>query len=212
MGQFSLFRAAVISKAVYGDNDETGFSTVEADFPYTAEAGVPYGKTLTEIQSESWWKGRGPGFTVGTIRDPSDPYFGSKAWISVPDAPLLVGRVLTHGVDGSQDWARPARDSIPAAGLVEITVTASSILPAIDAHADHLILGVFSPAINGDDLPAGLLPYEMDTPFLPARWAIVELHLIGLGLSAGGIAAWRGENLTATPKDLGEKFKDFITT
>jgi hypothetical protein len=217
MGQFSLYRAATISKAVYGDNEEPGYSTVHADFEAIEEAGVEYGKTLAEIQTvtdsdgKAWWKGRGTGFTVGTIRDPADPYFGSKAWIVVPGADLLVGRVLTHGVDGSQDWARPAVDSIPAACLVEITVTASSVFPAIDAHEDHLVLGVFSPAIDGSPLPAPLLAYEMDTPFLPARWTIVRTHLIGLGLSASGIDTWRGDNPNATPRDLGKKFKEFIT-
>jgi hypothetical protein len=217
MSQFSLYRAAVISKAVYGGNKEPGFSTILADFPYESESGVEYGKTLAEIQTvtdsdgKAWWKGRGTGFTVGTIRDPADPYFGSKAWIVVPSAPLLVGRVLTHGVDGAVDWARPTEDSVPAAGVVKITVTAISVLPAIDVHEDHLVLGVFSPSIDGSPLPAPLLPYEMDTPLLPARWAIVRTHLIGLGLSASGVDTWRSNNPNATPKDLGKKFKEFIS-
>jgi hypothetical protein len=211
MGHFSKYRAATISRAVYGDNDELGFSTVQADFPYEEESGVPYGQTLDEIQAESWWKGRGTGFTVGTIRDPADPYYGSKAWIVVPDAPLLVGRVLTHGVDGAVDWARPTKDSIPAACVVKITVTATSVLPAIDAHVDHLILGVFSPSIDGSPLPAGLLPYEVDTPFSAARWTVVRSFLVGLGLSTTGIDNWRSNNPTATPRDVGEKFADFIS-
>lgn len=211
MSQFAIYRAATISKAVYGDNEEPGFSTIQADFGAEVESGAAYGKTLSEIQSESWWNGKGPGFAVGTIRDPADPYYGSKAWIVVPDAPLLVERVLTDGVDGATDWARPTKDSIPAACAVKITVTDSSVFPTIDAHVDHLVLGVFSPAIDGSALPGGLLPYEMDTPFLPARWTVVRDFIVGLGVSATGIDNWRTANPSATPRDVGEKFKDFIS-
>jgi hypothetical protein len=96
---------------------------------------------------------------------------------------------------------------------VNITVTAASVFPAIDAHADHLVLGVFSPTLDdeGSPLPAPLLPYEMDTPFLAARWTAVESFLIGLGLNAAGLATWHGNKPNATPRDLGKKFKDFIS-
>ena len=226
MGDFSLFRAAVISKAIYGDNEEPGFSTVQADFPATEEAGAAYGKTLAEIQDavdgngDPWWKGKAESFDLGRIRDPEDPYFRSKVWVKAGANDLFVGRVLQHGVDGSSDYARPGRDTVPAACIVVITVTAASVLLAIDQAATHFVLGVHGPDINGDPLPAGLLPYEFDTPIPSARWTdpdpppgppqTLREGMIVLGLSEAKLDEWKTENPDATPRDFAKKFKTLI--
>lgn len=210
MGDFSKYRAAVISKAEYGDNEEPGFSTVLADFPTVEEAGVAYDKTLAEIQAEDWWRGKPESFHLGRIRDPEDPYVGSKVWVKAGANDLFVGRILQHGVDGSSDYARPSRDTIPAASIVIVTVTAASVLLAIDNHAKHFVLGVFNPDLNGDELSEGLLPYDIDTPMLNARWTNLRNALVSLNLDAGVIDGWHDNNPEATPKDFGEVFKAFI--
>jgi hypothetical protein len=39
---------------------------------------------------------------------------------------------------------------------------------------------------------------------------VVRDFLVGLGLSATGLDNWRTNNPAATPRDVGEKFKDWI--
>ena len=210
MGDFSKYRAAVISKAEYGDNEEPGFSTVKTDFPAIEEAGVAYGKTLTEIQAEDCCIGKPEAFHLGRIRDPEDPYNGSKVWVKAGAEPLYVGRILQHGVDGSSDYARPSRDTVPAACIVIVTVTAASVLLAIDNTVKHFVLGVEGPDLNGEDLPSGLLPYEFDTPMPFARWDELRNALVSLGVDADTIDNWYTNHPDATPRDLREAFKAFI--
>lgn len=209
MSVFAKYRTAIISRAEY-TSEGVGFSTVQSDFPYLPGPGAAYGKTLTEIQAEDWWVGHKEDITVGRVKDPADPHNGQNLWIKAGADDLFVQTIAQDGVDGTSAYATPTKDTIPAACIVIATVTNAATLGAIDGATKHMVLGIDNPDMNGEELPAGLLPYDWDVTFPPTRWTQLRNALVSLGLDADTIDNWHDNNPDATPRDFGEAFKKFI--
>jgi hypothetical protein len=188
---YGKFRLGVISKAEY-DSEGVGYSTVQEDFPF--EIGpLAFYDTLSNL-AKPW--GRHP-----TTGEP----------LLVTEVDRYTSTITQHGVNSSSAFATPTKDSVPAACIVVAQVTNQATILDIDNAAKHFVLGVDGPQdLHGEDLPAGLLPYQFDEPFPSARWDELRAGLIALGLSASAIDNWRSNNPDATPRDFGEAFKDFI--
>ena len=215
MSVFAKYRCAVISKAEY-DSEGVGYSTVQEDFPYLPGPGVAYGKTLSEIQTavdsdgKAWWVGHKEDITVGRVKDPDDPHNKQNLWVKAGANDLFAQTLAQDGVDGTTGYATPTLGTVPAACIVIATVTNAATLAAIDGAAKHFVLGIDNPDLNGDELPASLLPYDWDATFPPARWTELRNALVSLGLDSEVIDGWHDNNPDATPRDFGEAFKKFI--
>ena len=192
MSSFGKFRAAVISKAVYDEGENVGYSTVQEDFPMVLGPLAVHDQV--DILMKPW----------GRSED------GLPLFINEAGVDRWTGTINTHGVNSSSAYATPSKDTIPAACIVIVQVTSASVLAAIDGAAKHFVLGIDNPDLNGDELPAGLLPYDWDVTFPPARWTELRNALVSLGLDAEVIDGWHDNNPDATPRDFGESFKKLI--
>ena len=209
MSVFEKFRCGVISKAEY-DSNGVGFSTVQEDFPYLPGPGVAYGKTFQEVAAEDWWNGFATDLHVGRVRDEDDPHFRQNLWIKAGPNDLFVQTKAQDGVDGTNAFATPTRDSIPPACIVVATVTDESVLFDIENAAKHIVLGIENPDMNGDELPANLLPFDWDVTFPPNRWTVVRDGLVSIGMDEDTLDNWHDAHPDATPREFAEAFRSFI--
>ena len=190
MANYSVYRAAIISRAEY-DQDSVGYSTVQEDFPLEIGPDVLF-DTLTGLR-KPWGRD-----------DDGLP-------LIVTEVTRYKSTVTTDGVTSASAYATPTKDTIPAACIVIVQVSAASVLAGIDGAVKHFVLGVDPTPLDGsEELPAGLQPYQWDVPMPPARWATLRSGLITLGLDADDIDAWASNHPDFTPKEFGEAFRSFI--
>ncbi len=86
----------------------------------------------------------------------------------------------------------------------------AAVLGAIENASKHFVLGIDDPDLNGDPLPAGLLPYEFDAVIPGARWTLLRNGMVARGMDATAIDNWKTNHPNATPRDFAEEFKNFI--
>ena len=193
MAGYGRFRAGIISKAEY-DHAGVGYSTVQEDFP------MVLGPLAVHDQVDILMKPWGV-----------DPATGLPLFVNEAGVDRWTGTITQDGVNSSSAYATPSVGTIPAACILIVQVTAASVLAAIDNAAKHFVLGVENPDINGDELPAGLLPYDFDAPLPAPRWAELRAGLIALEVEADVLDKWYSNHPDATPRDFGEAFKEFIS-
>ena len=193
MAGYGKYRAAVISKAEY-DSEGVGYSTVMEDFPMVLGPLAVFDQIPYLMRP------------VGR-----DPATGLPLFINEPSLDRWTGTLTQDGVNSSSAYATPTVDTIPAACILIVQVTAASVLAASENAAKHFVLGVENPDINGDELPAGLLPYDFDAPLPAPRWTELRDALVALGVEASVIDNWKANHPDATPRDFGEAFKEFIS-
>lgn len=194
MAGYGKFRAAIISRAEY-DSEGVGYSTVMGDFPMILGPLAVFDQI--DIQMKPW--GRDPATQL--------PLFVNEAGVD-----RWTGTVTQDGVVSASAFATPIKDSSPPGCIVITQVTNAGILASIDQAAIHFVLGVENPDLNGDALPAGLLPYDWDVTFPPARWTELRDGLVAIGLDAGDVDTWYSNNPDATPRDFSIAFKQFINS
>jgi hypothetical protein len=192
MSGYGRFRAAVISRAEY-DSEGVGYSTVMDDFPMVLGALAVFDQI--DILMKPWGR---------------DPVTKLPLFINEMAVNRWTGQITTHGINSSSAYATPTKDSHPPACVTIVQVTNAAVLLDIDNHAKHFVLGVEGPDLNGDDLPAGLLPYEFDTSIPSARWDELRDGMVTLGINATAIDSWRTNYPAATPRDFAKKFKTLI--
>ena len=188
---YSKYRAAVISKAEY-DTEGVGFSTVMEDFPLVVGPLALY-DTLSGLM-KPWGR---------------DPATDNPLYVTEVDR--YTGTITTEGVTSSSHYATPTRDTVPAACIVIVQVSAASALAGIDSANKHFVLGVDPQPLDGsEELPAGLQPYQWDVPMPSARWDTLRAALVSLGVDETLLNNWASNNEDFTPKEFGEAFKAFI--
>jgi hypothetical protein len=189
MAGFGKFRAFVLSKADFEEG--VGHSSVVEDFEFIPGPDQPF-DTLTDLRK--FW-GRDPATGLPLI---------------VPTVDRFTTTVVQHGVTSASDEVTPAWGVVPDACLVDLQVSAASVLAGIDGAAKHFVLGVFNPDLNGDPLPAGLQPYDMDVEMPGARWTELRNALVARGVDATKIDGWRDNHPNATPRDVAQAFRNLI--
>ena len=194
MAGYGKFKAAIISRAEY-DSEGVGYSTVMEDFPMVLGPLAVFDQI--DIQMKPWGR---------------DPATQLPLFVNEINVDRWTGTVTQNGVVSSSAYITPVEDSVPPACIVITQVTNAAILGTIDQAATHFVLGVENPDLNGDVLPAGLLPYDWDVTFPPARWTELRNSLVALGVDANTIDTWHSNNPDATPRDFGEAFKQFINS
>ena len=190
---YGKYRAAVISKAEY-DSEGVGYSTVQEDFPVILGPLAVYDQV--DILMKPWGE---------------DPATGLPLFVNESGVDRWTGTITQDGINSSSAYATPTKDTIPAACITIVQVTAASVLLAIDNAAKHFVLGVDDPDLNGDPLPAGLMPYEFDAPIQANRWTELRDAMVVLGVDADLIDKWKSNHPDATPRDFAEVFKEFIS-
>ena len=193
MAGYGKFRAAIISKAEY-DSEGVGYSTVQEDFPVILGPLAAYDQI--DILMKPWGR---------------DPATGLPLFVNESGVDRWTGTITQDGINSSSAYATPTKDTIPAACITIVQVTAASVLLAIDNAAKHFVLGIEDPDIAGDPLSPGLAAYGIDEPFPSARWTDLRAGLIALGLNGVDIDNWYSNHPDATPRDFGKVFKEFIT-
>ena len=189
---YAKYRAAIISKAEY-DTEGVGYSTVAEDFPLEIGPLALY-DTLTGLM-KPWGR---------------DPATNEPLYVTEVDR--YTGTIVTNGVTSTSDYASPTKDTIPAACIVIVQVSAASVLAGIDGAAKHFVLGVDPSPLDGtEELPPALQPYQWDVPMPTARWNTLKAGMVQLGVDENLLDQWAANHPDFTPKDFGEAFKSFIS-
>jgi hypothetical protein len=190
MAGFGKFRAFVLSKADFEEG--VGHSSVMEDFPLVIGPDQPH-DTLNDLR-KPWGR---------------DPATGWPLLVMTVDR--FTATITQDGVVSASDEVTPEWGVVPDACLVDLQVSAASVLADIDAAAKHFVLGVFNPDLNGDPLPAGLDPYDMDVPMLPVRWATLRAALVSRGVDGTLLDNWYNNHPDATPHDVAKAFRSFTS-
>jgi len=192
MASYGKFRAAILSKAVYG-TDGVGYSTVMEDYPLVLGPDAVYDQV--DILLKPWG------------RDPD----GYPLFINQSGVDRWTATITQHGVVSSSAYVTPVEGTIPAVCLVIVQVSNAGSLASIDGDPDHFVLGVFNPDLLGDPLPPALQPYDIDVPMPSDRWTTLRNGLVALGMDGAQLDNWKANHPNATPREIGEAFKNFIT-
>jgi len=188
---YGRYRVIFFCKAEY-DSEGVAFTNLMEDFPMELGAPVFY----DSIDVYKPWG-----------RDPVDKM---PLWIDQAVSRYKM-TPTTHGVQSLGAVFSPREGVDPAVALVDGWVTNAGVIADIDAVGKYFVVGVYPQDVAGDDIPAPLQPYAANVKMPDARWDELYAGMLVMGMDQQKIDRWRNNNPDATPFDISNAFKEYVT-